>query len=68
MLLVPIILVWFFKEFYKDKPLKSIIIKVLGVLGLTILGYILFLIFAGLVGFGIAMLKGPEALEYIKPK
>ena len=40
LLLVPIILVWFFREFYKDKPLKSIIIKVLGVLGLTILGYI----------------------------
>lgn len=68
MLIVPIILVWFFKEFYKDKPLKSIILKVLGVLGLTILGYILFIVFAGLVGFGIAMLKGPEALEYMKPK
>lgn len=67
-LIVPIILVWFFKEFYKEKPLKSIVLKVIGVVGLTILGYLLFIILAGIVGFGIAMLKGPEALEYMKSK
>lgn len=68
LLLVPIILVWFFREFYKDKPLKSIIIKVLGVLGLAILGYIIFLVIGGLIGLGMTMLKGPEALEYFKLK
>ena len=67
-LLVPLILVWFFKEFYKEKPLKNIILKVLAALGLTILGYLIFIILAGVVGFGIAMIKGPEALEYMKPK
>lgn len=67
-LLVPIILVWFFKEFYKDKPLKSIILKVLGVLGLTILGFFLFMILAGILGIVLAMVKGPEALKYVQPK
>lgn len=66
-LLVPIMLVWFFKEFYKDKPLKSILLKVLGVCGLTIAGYLLFIILAGLVAFTITALKGPEALKYMKP-
>lgn len=67
-LLVPLILVWFFKEFYKEKSLKNIILKVLAVLGLTILGYLIFIILAGFVGFGIAMIKGPEAMEYLKQK
>lgn len=67
-LLVPIILVWFFKEFYQEKNLKSIIIKVFGILGLTILGYIIILIFGSVIGAGIAMLKGPEASEYLKLK
>ncbi len=67
-LLVPIILILFFKEFYKDKPLKTIILKVLAVIGLTILGYLIFIIFAVVVWFGIALIKGPEALEYLKQK
>lgn len=67
-LIVPLILVWFFKEFYKEKSLKNIILKVLAVLGLTILGYLIFIILAGVVGFGIAMIIGPEAMEYLKQK
>ena len=67
-LMVPVILVWFFKGFYQDKPLKSIILKVLGVMGLTILFYLIFMIIVALIGFVFAMLKGPEALQYIKPK
>jgi len=67
-LLVPPILVWFFKEVYKDKSLKSIIIKVLYVLGLTILGYFIFIIFTVLVGVILAALKGPEALHYMQQK
>ena len=66
-LLVPIMLVWFFKEFYKDKPLKPILLKVLGVCGLTIAGYLLFIILGGLVVFATAVMKGPEAFEYMKP-
>ena len=67
-LLFPVILVLFFKEFYKEKTLKSVILKVFGVLGLTILGYLIFIILAGVVGFGIAMIKGHEAMEYLKQK
>lgn len=67
-LLVPIILIWFFKEFYKDKPLKSVILKVLGVLGLVILGYLLFILSAVIVGIVLVMLKGTEGLEYLKPR
>jgi len=66
-LLVPLILVWFFKGYYQSKPMKSIFLKVLGVLGLTILGYLLFMLLAGLIGFVWAMLKGPDALKYIQP-
>jgi hypothetical protein len=64
-LIIPVILIWFFKAFYKDKSLRSIILKVFGSLGLTILGYLLFILFAS-VAF--AMLKGPESLQYVKPK
>jgi hypothetical protein len=48
-LLVPAVLVWFFKGFYSDKPLKSTIIRVAGVLGLTVLGYISLIILVVLV-------------------
>lgn len=67
-LLVPIILTLFFKAFYKEKSLKTIILKILAVVGLTILGYLLFIILAGLIGVGIAIIKGPESLEYLKTK
>ncbi len=67
-LLVPVILVWFFKEFYADKTLKSIILKVLAIIGLTLLGYLLLIIIVG-IGVAIyAMLHGSGTLKYIKPK
>lgn len=68
LLLVPFILAWFFKAFYKEKPLKSVLLKVLGVLGLTIAGYILLILLAGIFGIILTLLRGPGALEYIKPK
>lgn len=67
-LLVPLILFRFFREFYREKPLKSILLKVLGVLGLTIATYLIMIILAGVIGVIISLLKGPQALEYIKPK
>jgi hypothetical protein len=57
LLLVPVILIWFFKEFYKDKPLKSIILKVLGVLGLTVLGLLFVIILVSIIIFGLKSLK-----------
>ena len=68
MLLIPAILILFFKEFYKEKPLKSVILKVLGTLGLTILGYFIFMILIIVIGFVFAMQNGPEALKYVTPK
>lgn len=44
LLIVPLILFWFFKTFYNNKPVKSIVLKVLAVTGLTILGYLFFTI------------------------
>ncbi|MBB4807855.1 magnesium-transporting ATPase (P-type) [Chryseobacterium defluvii] len=67
-LLIPLILVWFFREFYKARSLKSIIFRVIGVLGLTILGYLLLLVFVGVAGAVFSILKGPESLEYLKSK
>lgn len=66
--LVPIILIWFFKGFYADKPLKTIILKVLLVFTLTVLGYLLFLLLVGIGAAIYAALYGPEALEYFKAK
>jgi hypothetical protein len=57
LLLVPAILIWFFKEFYKDKPLKSIILKVLGVLGLTVLGLLFVIILVSIISIGLTILK-----------
>ncbi len=67
LLLVPLILVWFFKEFYSEKPLKKIILRVLAIIALVILGYILLIILVA-VGVGIyTLLNGPEAIKYLKP-
>lgn len=70
MLLVPVILVWFFKEFYAHKKLKTIILKVLAIVGLTLLGYLLLIVIFG-IGVAIYLMVnaiGPDKLSYIKPK
>jgi hypothetical protein len=67
-LFVPFLLIWFFKEFYKDKPLKAIILKVLSILGLFILGFILLMIISAIGGFLWAKIMGPESVKYIKPQ
>ena len=68
MLIVPFMLTWFFKEFYPEQPLKRIIGKVLLILLLVVASFILLMIIAGIVGFIIAMIKGPEAMKYLKPQ
>ena len=68
-LIVPFLLVWFFKEFYPEKSLKQIIVNILICFGLVILGYLIVIFIAVLIGIGIAFLKGgPETLQYMKPK
>jgi hypothetical protein len=68
MLSILLILTWFFKELYSDKPLKSVIGRVGLTIGLMILGFVLLMILTVIGGFIYAMNEGPEALEYMKPK
>lgn len=49
LLLIPLILVYFFKEVYEDKPFQTIILKVLSVLGMPLLGYILVIMIITLI-------------------
>lgn len=66
---VPFMLVLFFKTFYYEKPLKAVLVRVLGVLGLTVAGYMVFIIIAVVVGIVLALTQGgPEALQYLKQK
>ncbi len=67
MIATPFILVWFFKEFYSDKPLKSIIARVLlslGILGAVFFVLIIIVVIAGVI-YGI--MNGPEAMKYVMP-
>jgi hypothetical protein len=67
LLIVPLMLVWFFKGYYHEHPLKAVLLRVLGVLGITLLGYLLIITVVGVLMFVYAMSLGPEALEYVKP-
>ncbi len=68
MLVIPLILVWFFKEFYSNKSLKSIIKRVLLIILLTMLSFIFIMILVIMGGVIFALTKGPESIEYITPK
>lgn len=66
---VPFILTLFFKTFYYEKPFKAVLLRVLGALGLTVAGYMVFVFIAVVVGIIFAVLNGgPEALQYFKQK
>lgn len=68
-LLIPPILVWFFRGFYADKPLKNILLKVLASLGLALLIYFAIIILVVIIGLVFAMMgAGKEALQYVKPR
>lgn len=68
-LMTPILLFWFFKGFYKNHATKSIILRVFGVFGLVILGFVFISILIAILGFISAMILGPEVMQqYIKPK
>ena len=64
----PILYVWFYKGFYPEKPIKTIIGKVLIIIGLILLAYILVIIIAVIIGVVAALIMGPEALKYFKPQ
>lgn len=60
--------VWFFRGFYADKPFKQILLRTLAVIGLVMVAFFLTMILTALGGVIYALIKGPEALEYIRPK
>jgi hypothetical protein len=66
--IIPIILAWFFKNFYDEKPLKSIIGRVLVTFLLTLAGLFIFFILMTIFGVVYAVIKGPEAMEYLLPR
>lgn len=63
----PFLYVWFYKGFYPDQSLKTIIVKVLVIIGLMLLAYILIIIIAIVIGIIAAIIMGPDALKYVKP-
>ena len=67
-LIVPFLLVWFFKEFYKHKPLKAIIVRVLATVGLTVLGFILLIVLSAIITAAFVMAKNPESLQGLQKK
>jgi hypothetical protein len=67
MLLVPIMLTWFFKNFYPEKPLKTIIGRVVITLLLVLAVFLFVMIIALIIGFIYAAINGPEAIKYVQP-
>jgi Protein of unknown function (DUF3667) len=64
MALIPIYMVWFFKGFYPNRKLSTIILRVLMIVGLIFFCFVI-LIFAGVILY--AMLN-PEGMKALAPK
>lgn len=64
----PPLFIWFYKGFYPEKPLKTILGKVLIIIGLILLTYIILVMIAVVIGIAAAIIIGPEAKEYILPQ
>lgn len=64
----PVLYVWFYKGYYPEKSIKSIIGKVLIIIGLILLAYIILIMIAVVIGIVAAIIMGPEAMEYFKPQ
>ena len=67
-LILPFILVWFFKGFYNQIPLRKIIVKILAVLALTLLTYILVVVVSTIAFILYGVFVDKAVLEYAKPK
>jgi len=67
MLLIIPILIWFFKEFYAEKPINKVITRIMITLLFVLAGSLL-LILVGIIA-GLIMAKAnPETLKYVKPQ
>jgi hypothetical protein len=65
-LAVPLVLFWFFKEFYAGKDIGSIVGRTFLIVLYTILGYILIILIIGLLAFLSALILGPEAVSFLR--
>jgi len=68
MLATPFILVWFFKEFYSDRQLKTIIARVMLTIGILGALFLLLMIIIVVILIIYTFLNGPEALKYMQPQ
>jgi len=66
-LTVPLIIIWFFKHYYPEKSLTTIIGRSLLSIVLAGIAYFILIIIAVFGGFIYAAIKGPEALQYMMP-
>lgn len=66
-LVVPIIISWFFKCFYPEKSLTTIIGRSLLSVLLAVVAYFVLIMIAMVGGFIYGIIKGPEALKYMMP-
>ena len=65
-LLIPFILVWFFKNLYDDKPLKSIIWRVLAIMFAMVIVFFIMIVLAVIIYFTYLGMYHPEVLETMK--
>jgi hypothetical protein len=68
MFITPLVLLWFFRSFYHEKPLGQILLRMVWIVLLLIASFIVFITLIALLGFLYATIKGPEALQYLKPQ
>lgn len=64
---IPLIIIWFFKHFYPDRSLNTIIWRSLLSIILVFVAYFIFIMIATVGGFIYGAIKGPEALKYMMP-
>jgi Protein of unknown function (DUF3667) len=64
-LITPFIMIWFYKNFYTDRSLKDIVLRVLLIILMTFVFYIA-LIIGTMVLY--LIVNGPEGLKYLQPK
>ncbi|RYG21483.1 MAG: DUF3667 domain-containing protein [Chitinophagaceae bacterium] len=65
---IPLLLVWFYRGFYPDKSLKTIIGKVLLIVGCSFLVYMLIIILTITIAAIVAQFTGQDILHYLRPQ
>lgn len=66
-LILPLILVWFFRGYYPEKPLKQVILRVLAVLGLTLVALGILMVIMMIIVAIYVFTQGPEGAKYFLP-